>query len=84
MALDPYAMVGLIGVALILGAYFATQQRWLSSDNWRFPLANLLGSCLILVSFYTAWNFPAVVIEVCWAAISLWGLARQWRSRITC
>ena len=74
--LDSYAVVGLVGVALILGAYFATQQRWLSTDDWRFPLANLIGSCLILFSFYTAWNLPAAVIEVCWAAISLWGLLK--------
>jgi hypothetical protein len=80
MALDPYAMVGLIGVALILVAYFATQQAWLSSEDWRFPLANLLGSCLIFVSFYTAWNLPAVVIELCWAAISFWGLVKGLRA----
>lgn len=77
MAFDAYAMTGLVGVVLILGAYFATQQRWLSSEDWRFPLANLIGSCLILVSFYTAWNLPAIVIEVCWAAISAYGLAKS-------
>jgi len=80
MALDVYQVIGLIGVALILAAYFATQQRWLSSEDWRFPLANLVGSFLILASFYTAWNLPAVVIEVCWAAISAYGLAKGLRS----
>jgi len=73
---DAYTTLGLIGTALILGAYFANQQRWLRSDDWRFPLSNLIGSCLILVSFYTEWNFPALVIEICWAAISLYGLTR--------
>jgi len=81
IALDAYAVVGLVGVALILGAYFATQQRWLNTEDWRFPLANLIGSCLILFSFYTAWNLPAAVIEVCWAAISLWGLLKGIRLR---
>jgi hypothetical protein len=81
MALDLYAVAGFVGVALLLAAYFATQQRWLSSENWRFPFVNLLGSCLILVSLYAAWNFPSVVIELCWAAISLWGLAKSLRAR---
>lgn len=76
MASDLPTFVGLAGVALILGAYFYNQQRWLSSEDWRFPLVNLIGSCLILVSLWDQWNWPSVVIEVSWAAISLWGLAR--------
>ena len=47
-----------------------------------FPTANLVGSLLILVSLYSAWNFPSAVIEVIWAAISLYGLSRLWRRRL--
>ena len=78
MASELPTFVGLLGVALILGAYFCNQQRWLSSHDWRFPLVNLVGSCLILVSLWDQWNWPSVVIEVSWGTISLWGL---WRSR---
>jgi hypothetical protein len=69
----------LVGVGLIVVAYFASQQGWLSAEDWRFPTANLAGSLLILVSLWTAWNFPSAVIEVVWAAISLYGLFRRWR-----
>ena len=58
---EPATIVGFVGVALIVAAYFANQQGWLGSDDWRFPLANLVGSLLILVSLYTAWNFPSAV-----------------------
>ena len=68
---------GFVGVAVIVVAYFANQQRWLSSEDWRFPAANLVGSLLILASLWTAWNAPSVVIEVIWAAISLYGLSRR-------
>ena len=74
---EPATIVGFVGVALIVAAYFANQQGWLGSDDWRFPLANLVGSLLILVSLYTAWNFPSAVIEVIWAAISVYGLTRR-------
>jgi hypothetical protein len=79
--MDPFTTVGLVGVAFIVAAYFANQQEWLDSDDWRFPAANLVGSLLILTSLYTAWNFPSVVIEVIWSAISLYGLSRRWRRR---
>jgi hypothetical protein len=77
MTYDIPTLAGLIGVALLLAAYFANQQRWLSSRDWRFPLANLVGSCLILVSLSVQWNGPAAMIEASWAAVSLWGLARS-------
>jgi hypothetical protein len=78
---DAYTAMGLVGVALIVAAYFANQQDWLVSADWRFPAANLAGSLLILASLYTAWNFPSAVIEVIWAAISIYGLARRLRRR---
>jgi hypothetical protein len=81
--LDPYTFVGFVGVAVIVMAYFSNQQGWLNAEDWRFPAANLVGSLAILVSLWTAWNFPSAVIEVIWAAISLYGLGRRlrWRGR---
>ncbi len=80
MQLDVFRAVGLIGVGLILAAYFANQQRWLRSEDWRFPAANLVGSLLILVSLYAEWNLPSVVIEVFWIAISVFGLVNRPRA----
>lgn len=80
MLLNAFRAVGLVGVGFILAAYFANQQRWLSSEDWRFPAANLGGSTLILVSLFVEWNTPSVVIEVCWIAISLYGLVNRPRA----
>jgi hypothetical protein len=80
MQLDVFRAVGLIGVGIILAAYFANQQRWLRSEDWRFPAANLVGSLLILVSLYAEWNLPSVVIEVFWIAISVYGLVNRPRA----
>jgi hypothetical protein len=73
---------GLAGTALVVIAYFANQADRLPSDDWRFPLANLVGSSLILASLWTEWNLPSAVVEAIWAAISLFGLIRHWHQRI--
>ncbi|HKS88852.1 MAG TPA: hypothetical protein VJR70_05375 [Stellaceae bacterium] len=77
MRIAGYDIVGIVGASVLITAYFANQQRWLSSEDWRFPLANLLGALLILVSLLFEWNFPSVVIEGFWIAVSLWGIARS-------
>jgi hypothetical protein len=77
MGIAPYDMAGFAGAAIGIGAYFANQQRWLRSDDWRFPFANLVGASLILLSLCFEWNFPSVVIEVFWALISLWGIVKS-------
>ena len=77
MLFETCRAIGLFGVGVILVAYFANQQRWLSSEDWRFPAANLFGSLLILASLFVEWNTPSVVIEVFWIGISLYGLVKR-------
>ncbi len=50
MALDPFTLAGIIGTALIIVAYFGNQQGWLRTEDWKFPLANLIGAVLIMLS----------------------------------
>jgi hypothetical protein len=80
MLLDLLRAVGLIDVGFILVAYFANQQRRLSSEDWRFPAVNLVGSLLILASLFVEWNAPSVVIEIFWIAISVYGLFNRPRT----
>jgi hypothetical protein len=77
MQLDLYNVAGVVGAVLVILVYFATQQRWLSAEDWRFPFANLLGAGFILVSLMADWNLAAFVVEVFWVLISLYGLAQS-------
>jgi hypothetical protein len=78
--IEPYDIVGFAGPAVFVAAYFANQQRWLRSEDWRYPFANLIGAVL-MVSLVFEWNFPSVVIEVFWAIISIYGMAKSLRER---
>ena len=73
---DPLTLAGIVGTALIVAAYFGNQQGWLKADDWKYPLANLIGAILIMLSLIAAWNLPAAVIESFWTAISIYGLIK--------
>ncbi|HSW94340.1 MAG TPA: hypothetical protein VLJ15_08335 [Gammaproteobacteria bacterium] len=75
--------VGLIGVILLLIAYFfLSTGRWLS-DSLTYQVYNLLGAVMILYSLCFHWNLSSFVIEVAWVMISLIGIARiQARRRV--
>jgi hypothetical protein len=79
--LDLFTIAGFAGAALVVLAYLANQTGRLPSDDWRFPMANLVGAALIMTSLFTQWNFPSVVIEAFWIAISIYGVAKAARRR---
>ncbi|MEJ0092513.1 MAG: hypothetical protein WDN46_03515 [Methylocella sp.] len=76
MPSDFYSLAGFVGAAIVIAAFFASQQGIVGSRDRRYLFANLLGAILILVSLYSEWNFPAALIEGFWAAISLYGLVK--------
>jgi hypothetical protein len=80
MKSELFLVLGLAGSLLVVGAYLLNQLGRLASSDWRFPAANLAGALAILLSLTDAWNLPAAVIEVFWAAISLFGLMRAVRA----
>lgn len=68
--------IGMVGVVLLLIAYF-----FLSTGRWRansftYQLYNLVGAILILYSLCFHWNLSSFVIEVAWVVISLIGIGR--------
>jgi hypothetical protein len=77
MPLEVFRAIGLVGAACFIGSYFATQKRWLSAHDWRYPAANLVGAVLVMISLFAEWNLPSVVLELFWAAISVYGLINR-------
>lgn len=68
--------VGLVGVVLLLIAYFfLSTGRW-ASDSIIYQVYNLIGALFILYSLLFHWNLSSFVIEIAWVTISLIGIAR--------
>lgn len=73
-------LVGNLGVALILGTYFALQAGRLDSKSVAYSALNALGAGSITVSLLFDFNLSAFVVEAAWVAVSVYGLARSLRN----
>lgn len=63
-------ILGIIGVLIILLAYFLLQiKKWLA-ESLLYLSTNLIGSLLIAFSLLSNWNLPAFILELLWALIS--------------
>jgi len=75
-------IIGILGVGIILLAYFQIQTGRITADHLRYSLLNLVGSVMMLVSLYYRWNTPSVLIQTCWIAISLYGIWKVTKRRL--
>lgn len=67
---------GLVGVALMLGAYAAAQLRRLDATKTPSLALNLAGACLVMVSLSHDFNLAAFLMEAAWALVAAFGLVR--------
>ncbi len=68
--------IGIIGVILILIAYwYLSIGQWIA-DSFKYQFLNFLGAWLILFSLFYHWNLASVVIEIAWVLISIVGMRR--------
>lgn len=74
-------ILGLIGSAMVIVAYFAVARGSITGDSRVYYVANLFGAALIFASLWWAWNLPAAIVEVFWGAISVYGLRRDFFAR---
>lgn len=70
------SIIGIIGVFLVVTTYFLLQLNKLK-PSVTYSSLNFIGSSLILFSLFFAWNLPAVVIQVCWILISIYGIFKS-------
>lgn len=74
-------LVGVVGSLTICSGYFAVSTGRMDAERAPYHWLNLSGAALLLLSLYFRPNPGAILIEVIWAAIALWSLARILRRR---
>ncbi len=73
--------IGSFGALIVVAAYFATQMRYMNSEDLAFPVVNLLGSVLIVYSLLQNFNLASMLIEGFWIIISVIGIIQHFRLR---
>ena len=77
-----YDWAGYIGVMLILLAFFLLQAQRLHGNHLTYQTMNILGALGVLLSLlFGNFNLAAVMLEVAWIAVGIYGVVRNWRRR---
>lgn len=69
-------IIGLVGVAIQLVAYYLLASGKLSNNDTRYPIINIIGTLCIVFSVLYQWNLPSFVSQIVWIGISVMGLVR--------
>ncbi len=67
-------ILGWIGAACSLTAYFLISTRQLDGTSFKFQMLNILGAFALMANSYYYGAFPSALVNVAWIAIALLSL----------
>jgi paired small multidrug resistance pump len=73
--------VGLVGVVIVLIAFFLLQVGKLHGTGFIYQSMNAVAAAAVVLSLLYDFNLSAFVVETAWVAISVYGMIRSWRAR---
>lgn len=77
-----YNLIGFAGDFITLLAYFLLQTNKIKSNQLSYGIYNLIGSIFLLISLYYKPNSPAIIIEISWSIISIYGIYKFFSAKI--
>jgi hypothetical protein len=74
-------IIGICGSILFIGAFLYANISP-AMNKVLFNIFNLIGAILLLISLSVHFNLAAVILEVAWAMIAMFGLVTALRGRV--
>jgi hypothetical protein len=71
-------LASFLGALLVLVAYAGHQLKWIDARKPVYNALNAVGSAILAWIAFHPFQVGFVVLELTWAAISLYGLLRPW------
>jgi hypothetical protein len=76
-------IIGTLGVGLILLAYFLNTARLLERNKIAFYVMNIIGAALACYASLLIEYLPFVILEGTWTLVSIYGLMKTMRIKMT-
>ena len=76
-------IMGSVGVALILIAYFLNTESLIPVNGKLFYVINIIGAVLACYASFLIGYWPFVILEGTWTLVSIYGLMRTMRIKMT-
>ncbi len=76
-------IIGVIGVALILVAYFLNTEALIAVNGKLFYVMNMIGAALACYASFLISYWPFVILEGTWTLVSIYGLMRTMKIKMT-
>ncbi len=76
MSFTTIDIIGLTAPVLFLFAYAMISLGKWQAESLRFQVMNFLGAVAILISLTKDFNLPVFILELCWGAISVYGIRK--------
>lgn len=73
-----HTIAGLLGAAVMVGAYLALQLGLLRGQGYYYPGLNAVGAMLVLFSLSAAFNLSSAIMQVIWITVSVVGIGRYY------
>ena len=74
-------IIGLIGVALLIGTYAMLQFDRIDPKGFWYSFNNMVVAILVTVSLVYSFNLASMVIEVFWFGLSVYGIWNYTRKK---
>lgn len=76
-------IIGTIGVALILLAYFLNTAKAITVNGKLFYVMNVIGAALACYASFLIAYWPFVILEGTWVLVSIYGLMKAMKIKLT-
>ncbi len=76
-------LIGTIGVAIILLAYFLNTAKLLPRDGKAYYVLNIIGAALAAYASFLIDYMPFVILEGTWTLVSIYGLMKAMKIKMT-
>ena len=76
-------IIGTIGVGLILMAFFLSTARFIQHNGKLYYVMNTIGAALACYASFLINYAPFVVLEGAWTIVSIYGLIRSMKIKMT-